>query len=173
MSADIYQSISIGAFVLAAVFLIIAIILFLAFDIPSVLGELSGKTAAKQVAEIRAANKNVVAKRRTVSTTNSSATQRSTGKLSQNNTSRIANTNVVDKTDLLVEENVSVSNETELLTDETTLLEPDTTLLSPETTLLSGGTTLLNPETTLLSPEEVVDFEIIQDVVVIHTKEVI
>lgn len=177
MSAELYQNISIVAFVLAAIFLIIAVILFFVFDIPAVLGELSGKTAAKQVAEIRAANKNVVAKRRTVSAS-ASTTQKATGKLTQNKTNQLAKanqTNKIDETEILVENTGSetelLSSETELLQPETELLTNGTTLLSPETTLLSPETTLLSPETTLLSPE--VDFEMIQDVVVIHTKEVI
>lgn len=184
MSAELYQNISIVAFVLAAIFLIIAVILFFVFDIPAVLGELSGKTAAKQVAEIRAANKNAVAKRRPVSTS-TSTTAKATGKLTQNKTNQLAKanqTNKIEETELLVENNSNETElltsetellqpETELLTNETTLLSPETTLLSPETTLLSPETTLLSPETTLLSPE--VDFVIIQDVVVVHTREVI
>lgn len=187
MTAELYQNISIVAFVLAAIFFIVAVILFFVFDIPAVLGELSGKTAAKQVAEIRAANKNVVAKRRTVSAS-TATTQKATGKLTQNKTNQLAKanqTNKIDETELLVEntggdnyetellssETELLQPETELLTNETTLLSPETTLLSPETTLLSPETTLLSLETTLLSPE--VDFVMIQDVVVVHTREVI
>lgn len=160
MSAELYQNISIVAFVLAAIFLLVAVILFFTFDIPAVLGELSGKTAAKQVAEIRAANKNAVAKRRKVSTS-ASTTQRATGKLKQNKTNQLTKINQTNKID-----------ETELLQPETEMLVEDTTLLSPETTLLNEETTLLSPETTLLGAEEVV-FEMLQDIEVVHTKEII
>lgn len=183
MSAELYQNISIVAFVLAAIFFIVAVILFFVLDIPAVLGELSGKTAAKQVAEIRAANKNAVAKRRPVSTS-TSTTQRTTSKLAQNTTNQLGKTgqtrktNTIEETELLVENTGAENYETELLSSETELLQPETelltnetTLLGPETTLLSPETTLLSPETTLLSPE--VDFEIIQDVVVVHTREFI
>lgn len=169
MSAELYQNISTVAFVLAAIFFIVAVILFFVLDIPAVLGELSGKTAAKQVAEIRAANKNAVAKRRTVSTS-ASTTQRTTSKLTQNTTNQLGKTGQMRKTNT-IDETELLSPETELLTNETTLLGPETTLLSPETTLLSPETELLSPETTLLSPQ--VEFEIIQDVVVVHTREII
>ena len=188
MSAELYQNISTVAFVLAAIFLLVAVILFFILDIPAVLGELSGKTAAKQVAEIRAANKNAVAKRRPVPTATSS-NQRTTTKLTSGGTNQLAkanqNNNKIDETELLVEntgaesyetellssETELLQPETELLTNETTYLGPETTLLSPETTLLSPETTLLSPETTLLSPD--VPFEIVQDVVVVHTREFI
>lgn len=183
MSAELYQNISMVAFVLAAIFFIVAVILFFVLDIPAVLGELSGKTAAKQVAEIRAANKNAVAKRRPVSTS-ASTTQRATSKLAQNATNQLGITgqtrkeNTIEETELptpetelLIPETELLSPETELLSPETELLSPETELLSPETTLLSPETTVLSPETTLLSPQ--VDFEIIQDVVVVHTEEFI
>ena len=48
----IYQIISWIGFGLAAIFLLIAIILFFSFDIISLHGEVSGKTAAKQMKEI-------------------------------------------------------------------------------------------------------------------------
>lgn len=190
MSAELYQNISIVAFVLAAIFFIVAVILFFVLDIPAVLGELSGKTAAKQVAEIRAANKNAVAKRRPVSTS-PSTTQRTTSKLVQNTTNQLGKTgqtrkaNTIEETELLAENTGAESyetellqpetelliNETELLSPETELLTNETTLLGPETTLLSPETTLLSPETTLLSPQ--VEFEIIQDVMIVHTEEFI
>ena len=49
----IYQIISWIGFGLEAIFLLIAIILFFSFDIISLHGEVSGKTAAKQMKEIR------------------------------------------------------------------------------------------------------------------------
>lgn len=53
MNAEIFQIVSVIAFIMAIIFLVLAIILFFKLDIPAVIGELSGKTAAKQVAEIR------------------------------------------------------------------------------------------------------------------------
>ena len=51
-------------FGLAAIFLLIAIILFFSFDIISLHGEVSGKTAAKQMKEIREQNRKEANRRR-------------------------------------------------------------------------------------------------------------
>lgn len=56
MSADTYQVISIIAFSLAAVFFILAVILFIKFNIPGLINDLSGRTAIKQIQEIRRQN---------------------------------------------------------------------------------------------------------------------
>ena len=58
MSADTYQMISIIAFALAAVFFILAVILFFKFHIPSLINDLSGRTAMRQIQEIRERNSN-------------------------------------------------------------------------------------------------------------------
>lgn len=58
MNGNIYQSISVIGFSLAALFFMIAIILFLKFDVISLIGELSGREAKKQVQAIRERNKN-------------------------------------------------------------------------------------------------------------------
>lgn len=60
----IYQIISWIGFGLAAIFLLIAIILFFSFDIISLHGEVSGKTAAKQMKEIREQNRKEANRRR-------------------------------------------------------------------------------------------------------------
>mgnify|MGYP006939761896 FL=1 len=64
MNTMIYQIISWIGFGLAAVFLLIAIILFFSFDIISLHGEVSGKTAAKQMKEIREQNRKEASRRR-------------------------------------------------------------------------------------------------------------
>lgn len=56
MSADTYQVISIIAFSLAAVSFILAVILFIKFNIPGLISDLSGRTALKQIQEIRRQN---------------------------------------------------------------------------------------------------------------------
>lgn len=56
MSADTYQVISIIAFSLAAVFFILAVILFIKFNVPGLINDLSGRTAMKQIQEIRRQN---------------------------------------------------------------------------------------------------------------------
>lgn len=108
MSASIFQTISIVGFVMAGILVIIAVICFLKFDIPAVIGELSGKTAEKQVKEIREATKKAVAKR-SIQVENS-------------------------KPNMMVTESL---NETEVLieTPETVLLEEETTLLQNKETV--------------------------------------
>lgn len=102
MSASIYQMISIAGLLLAAVFLVVAVILFFAFDIPALIGELSGKTAAKQVAEIREKNRKAVSKRQMME--------------------HIGLPVVVEKQKEVSEETVLLNEETEQLSEETTLL---------------------------------------------------
>ena len=56
MSANAYHIISIVGFVMAAVLFLTAVVLFFVMDIRGVINDLSGKTAARQIAELR--NKN-------------------------------------------------------------------------------------------------------------------
>lgn len=54
--ADMLTAISIGSFAAAGVFLVIAIVLFIVFRIPSVLGDLSGRNAKKSIEKMRKNN---------------------------------------------------------------------------------------------------------------------
>ena len=56
MSAQGWFIIGIVGFSLTGVFLIISTFIFIRFDIPSVLGYLTGRTAAKQIKEFRQSN---------------------------------------------------------------------------------------------------------------------
>lgn len=175
MDAGTLNTISIVAFVLAAIFFVIAVVLFFVFDIPSVWGELSGKTAAKQVAEIRAANRNVTSRRRVAS----DEKVRKTGKTGNTSTmqarqaSRTQAVNYVPETDLLVEETALLTEETALLTEETALLTEETTVLGGETTLLSPFMETVDEGTTLLAEDKQLadNFVVIQNVVIVHTNE--
>ena len=106
----IYQIISWIGFGLAAIFLLIAIILFFSFDIISLHGEVSGKTAAKQMKEIREQNRKE-ANRRRVPIKNEYPVKEET----------------VSRTIPVAED-----EKTTVLEDETTLLEEGTVLLSNE-----------------------------------------
>mgnify|MGYP003233415853 CR=1 FL=1 len=99
----IYQIISWIGFGLAAIFLLIAIILFFSFDIISLHGEVSGKTAAKQMKEIREQNRKEANRR------------------------RVPIKEAVSRTIPAAED-----EKTTVLEDETTLLEEGTVLLSNE-----------------------------------------
>ena len=106
----IYQIISWIGFGLAAIFLLIAIILFFSFDIISLHGEVSGKTAAKQMKEIRGQNRKE-ANRRRVPIKNEYPVKEK----------------AVSRTIPAAED-----EKTTVLEDETTLLEEGTVLLSNE-----------------------------------------
>ena len=106
----IYQIISWIGFGLAAIFLLIAIILFFGFDIISLHGEVSGKTAAKQMKEIREQNRKE-ANRRRVPIKNEYPVK-------EEAVSRIIP--------------AAEDEKTTVLEDETTLLEEGTVLLSNE-----------------------------------------
>ena len=54
---QVFQGLSIACLVLGVVFLVTSVILFLALDVVALLGELSGKNAAKQVQVIREQSK--------------------------------------------------------------------------------------------------------------------
>lgn len=59
MTAQVYGIISISSLILSGLMLFVSIFLFFQLRIKSVIGELSGKTAAKQVEEIRRQNRAV------------------------------------------------------------------------------------------------------------------
>lgn len=168
MNAQFYSYLSIGAFVVAAIFFVVAVILFFAFDIPSIWGELSGKTAAKQVAEIRAANRNVTTRRRASVTTSDSSNSK-VKQIGRLQGSQPANRQL----DVDLPETELLENDTELLQDQTALLEPETTILGGETTLLSPETPLLEGKNTNSSMDKQINenFTIVQSVLVIHTNE--
>ena len=117
----IYQIISWIGFGLAAIFLLIAIILFFSFDIISLHGEVSGKTAAKQMKEIREQNRKE-ANRRRVPIKNEYPVKEE----------------AVSRTIPAVED-----EKTTVLEDETTLLEEGTVLLSNEEQNISENVGLI------------------------------
>ena len=106
----IYQIISWIGFGLAAIFLLIAIILFFSFDIISLHGEVSGKTAAKQMKEIREQNRKEANRRRVP----------------------IKNEYPVKEEAVSRTIPVAEDEKTTVLEDETALLEEGTVLLSNE-----------------------------------------
>lgn len=161
MDANIFQTLSIVGFSCMAVFLVIAIILFFVFDIPAVLGELSGKTAAKKVAEIREQNRKPVTKRHTVN--GYDALLRTQEAEADNRTEPLEQGTVMQKPEGKMPETVPLDPETELLT-EGAAFAGETVLLQEEKEPIEG--------TTLLSAAAPA-FELVQNIVVIHTNEMI
>ena len=54
--AEMLSTLSIIAFIAAGIFLLIAIVLWFYFKIPTVIGDLSGRTARRSIAQMRVAN---------------------------------------------------------------------------------------------------------------------
>ena len=59
MTVEQWQTLSFIAFILAGVFLMVAVILFFVFRIPRIVGYLTGRTAKKAIAQIAANNGNM------------------------------------------------------------------------------------------------------------------
>lgn len=65
MGAIVWQTISIVGYSLAGVLLVVTVILFFKMNIPAIIGDLTGRTAAKQIQEIRLRNAMTGNKRQT------------------------------------------------------------------------------------------------------------
>ncbi len=96
--------ISVISFIVMTVLLVVTIILFFVYNIPAVIGDLTGKTARKQVAEIREQNRNIGIRKNVIRDYES-----------------VVNNEKL--TEYLSEETVLLDSNTELL-QETTLLLP-------------------------------------------------
>ena len=169
MDATVYQIISIVGFGLAALFLVVAIILFFAFDVVALYGEVSGKTADKQVKELRENNKRASSRRREPEKSGrleKSSKQIAKGIFEGKQTPAMEEeTNVLDEGTTVLKEGTTVLNE------ETSVLDEGTTVLSEETTVLEEGTTVLEEEATDNSDSG--EFIMLEDDVEIHTDETI
>lgn len=180
--ADLFSNISTIGFVVAIIFAIISVILFFTLDVRTVISDLSGKTARESIERMRINNE----KKACESNANDDVVKPiSTNKVESDSLSMDNKLNDMDdgdeetdtllddgteETDLLVDEN---TEETELLTDEDTeetdLLDKiveETDLLvdeyTEETDLLDEGTNNDNS-----------NFELIEEIMIIHTDEVI
>lgn len=180
--------------IIAAVFFIAAVALFFALDIPRVIGDLTGRTAKKEIANIRAQNLSGGPKAYRPSTVN-----RQRGKITEKIGSNSSQKNVRlagiqtekigkysprdEKTELLDEQ--TDNNETVLLdngggedfkANETTVLGEKVTMNHP----ITNETTVLNDDvsqnqdfnqTTILSSEKTLTM--LQEILFVHTNEFI
>ena len=117
--AETLTTLSIISFAVAGISLIVTIIIWFLFDIQMVIGDLSGRTAKKSVARMRAANEQSGTKSYKESKTNA-ARGKLTGMMSESNKSRKKKTreeNARPETGLLNENKSQafISEETELL----------------------------------------------------------
>ena len=142
MSAEQFQLMSIIGFVCMAVFLIAAAIMFFTFDIPAIIGELSGKTAAKQVAQIREQNKRPANRQKTINGYENMLAN--SGKTTE--TLKKEKKPIIPGWTSTQPLSVKTTQEegTALLDEGTALLDEGTALLGDETTMLDEGTALLS-----------------------------
>lgn len=156
MNTDILQMISIVAFSLAAVFLLIAIVLFFKLDVRAIIDDLSGKKAERQIQELREQNRSPEMSRNGRVLYNVSSEEK-TAKLPAKITRPLGEDAKEEETTLLEEETMLLAEEG------TTLLAEDTTLLAEE------GTTLLDMTGILLQN----GYRLLADVMIVHIEECI
>lgn len=156
MNAELLQMISVVSYILAVIFLLVAILLFFLLDIRSVIDDLSGKKEKRQIQELRAQNKQTEVNRNGQILYEVAAEKRRvTSDLEQ--THKLYQQQDTEQTVLLKENEEA----TTLLTGNTTA-EEQTTLLqaTEETTLL-----------TVQKTELINDYYVLLDELIIHTKE--
>lgn len=161
--------VSIIFFIIAGVSLLVAIYSFVRFNIPQIIGELSGRTAKKSIAQMRDKN---------VKTGDKSHRPSPAAKERGTLTDKIEKKETVKKDFSTVKENADLTKSTEKLLDnnQTELLDENATerLKDNSTTVLSVETTVLNNDDSQLNmSNNSNDFNIIQNIVLIHTNETI
>lgn len=175
--AEVLSTISLVSFIIAGISFVLAVTFFFVFKIPNVIGDLSGRNAQRSIAQLRAINEKSGSKAYKTSETNAkrgklTGTMEESGKLKKKSKKsaelkkKSSSDDERPETGLL-ESNVAVNNDvqqTELLdtNDETGLLgDPNETetleLASNKAKPRVGGKKL----------------EIIEDIMLIHTEEVI
>lgn len=165
MSAQVWMGIGIAGVAAAAALIVVAVLLFIRWRIPHVVGELSGRTEKKQIrkmeqAKIDAANK--------VNIRPQAYEQNMFAPVREQQETPPAPAGA-EQTDVLGEEGPANAATDMLLPDDATdVLEIDPNA----TTILSGADTPLPPPGAA-QPGADVAFEIVKRVAVVHTKEVI
>lgn len=161
MTYDIYRYIFYGGAALAVIMLVVSVILFFVYKIPSVIGDLTGSTARKAIEDIRNQNEssgNKVHKTSQVNRERGKLTDKisPSGSLLKNPSEAIGGAMATEK--ISTQELTSEHYETTVLevSDETTILEQS----AYETTVL---TSVLNT----------VQFVIEYEITYIHTDEII
>lgn len=173
MSYEIYRYIFIGAAILAGVMLVISVLLFFLYNIPNVVGDLTGANARKAIENIRNQNESSGDKLYKTSQVN-----RERGKLTDKispSGSLLSQPSGVLGGGAMATEKIGTQNLAPAQPDETTLLDAasETTVLAAadETAVLAtdaGETTVLGEESEI-APVFQIEFEITYT----HTDEVI
>lgn len=149
MNTELLQLISIAAFVLTAIFWLTAVFLFFKLDVRSIIDDLSGKKAERQIRELREQNRTSEMSRNGRVLYNNVSSEKTTEKLP------------IGRTQPLTE---STEEET------TTLLEEKTTLLEENTTVLAEEETTVLDMTGILLPN---GYRLLADVMIVHIEECI
>ena len=168
MTYEIYRYIFIGAAIAAGVMLAVTLILFFVLKIPGVIGDLSGRTARKAIADIR--NHNMSANTDNIGSGKLTDKITASGRLMERRDS--SGNKYTDKisTEKLIEQNkLSGSNETTLLNNanETTVLNTGN-----ETTVLNA--VILNSDTAGFKDIQSAGYVNVEsDITFIHSAEII
>lgn len=166
MTYEVYRYIFIGGAALAGIMLLVSLLLFFLLHIPAVIGDLTGATARKAIADIRSQNTKSGDK-----TYKSSQVNRERGKVTDKMTpsGRLLRHTSEEFGGAMATEKISTSrlNAEAEESFATTLLEQP--VVSNETTVLTpdgGG------ETTILAENQIA-FQIVYEITFVHTNEVI
>lgn len=144
MNYETYRIIFIAAAAASGLMLLTAVVLFFVLKIPSVIGELTGRTARKAIEGIRNQTEQGGAQERGRKL---SASGRLQGKVTKKLETENPKGKDAKNTQKLAEE-PKKHGKGRASAPETTLLAPETTILAPETTILTPESN----ETTILAP---------------------
>jgi X-X-X-Leu-X-X-Gly heptad repeat protein len=196
MDATVWQIISIVGYSLAGLLFLVSIILFIKLNILAIIGDLTGRTAAKQIQAIREENSRTGNKRFGPSSFNAERgeltepitkskklrksgstwgiTRRSNTK-EDTETIPLGTQVLADGTQVLADGTQVLANGTEVLTDGTQVLAEGTQVLNDRTLVEESGTTVLNITQDLTNEEhpheQVMNFKVVKDVKITHTNE--
>ena len=174
MTYDIYRYIFIGAAIMCGIMLLVTLLLFIMLKIPSVIGDLSGRTAKKAIHDIRQQNMSA----NTDKIQESKLTDKITasGRLIKRSGRRDGTYTEMISTEKLIEENKLSNNETSVLSTarETEVLSNnnETTVLTPD---MNGNVTseLASVTEPLREDNTICYLNVELDITFVHTDEII
>lgn len=138
MTYEVYRYIFYGGAALAAIMFIVSVLIFIVFRIPSVINDLTGRTARKAIEDIRSQNEqsgNKIYKTSHVNRERGKLTDKisPSGKIIKNPSDVLYAVSDTEKFDTVQLQEQANANETTVLTNETEVLAPTG---SDETTIL-------------------------------------
>lgn len=153
--AETLTLVSVIVFVISGLSFALAIFFWFFFKIPSVIGDLTGKTARKNIAKIRAENEKKSSKAPKDNRLNFVKRKSDTGNLAKNTTSSLT----TEISDTIPETGLLETNKDSCLSAENTalLFENQEKVDNDETAVIVESNVYLSNETTLLSDAEGVD----------------